>query len=67
MVLMSIGAFEKKEQMLQLRAKVLQAERERMSGAKTLSISNARQRLMERLNNIYDRNISNCFEGEQVY
>lgn len=64
---MSIGAFEKKEQMLQLRAKVLQAERERMSGAKTLSISNARQRLMERLNNIYDRNISNCFEGEQVY
>lgn len=66
-MLMSIGAFEKKEQMLQLRAKVLQAERERMSGAKTLSISNARQRLMERLNNIYDRNISNCFEGDQVY
>ncbi|RDW20207.1 prevent-host-death protein [Oceanobacillus arenosus] len=38
MVLMSIDAFEKREQILQLRAKVLQAEQERISGAETLSI-----------------------------
>ena len=35
LVLMSIDAFEKREQTLQLRAKVLQAEQERMDGAPT--------------------------------
>ena len=45
---MSIDAFEKREQILQLRAKVLQAEEERISGAKSLSISEARKRLRER-------------------
>ena len=39
MVLMSIDAFEKREQVLKLRAKVLQAEEERISGAKTMSVS----------------------------
>ncbi|NMA69471.1 MAG: type II toxin-antitoxin system Phd/YefM family antitoxin [Desulfitobacterium sp.] len=48
LVLMSIDAFEKREQILQLRAKVLQAEEERISGAKSLSISEARKRLRER-------------------
>ena len=33
LVLMSIEAFEKREQILQLRAKVLQAEQERLDGA----------------------------------
>lgn len=51
LVLMSIDAFEKREQMLQLRAKVLQAEAERMDNAPTLSISQARKQLRER---IYD-------------
>ena len=51
MVLMSIDAFEKREQMLKLRAKVLQAEEERINGAKTMSISEARKKL----------NIRNCF------
>lgn len=50
LVLMSIDAFEKREQILQLRAKVLQAEQERISGAETLSISEARKRLRERTN-----------------
>lgn len=52
MVLMSIEAFEKREQMLNLRAKVLQAEQERLDGAKTLSISEARKKLSERLDEV---------------
>lgn len=52
LVLMSIDAFEKREQMLQLRAKVLQAEQERIDGAETLSVSCARKRLRERINDI---------------
>lgn len=47
-VFMSIEAFEKREQMLELRAKVLQAEQERLSGAKTLSVSEARKELRKR-------------------
>lgn len=52
LVLMSIDAFEKREQMLQLRAKVLQAEQERLDGVDTLSISQARSRLRERVNEL---------------
>lgn len=52
LVLMSIDAFEKREQMLQLRAKVLQAEQERINGAETLGISQARKQLRERINDI---------------
>lgn len=52
LVLMSIDAFEKREQMLQLREKVLQAEQERIDGAETLSVSQARKKLRERINDI---------------
>ena len=52
MVLMSIDAFEKREQVLKLRAKVLQAEEERISGAKTMSVSEARKKLRERVGEI---------------
>ena len=52
LVLMSIDAFEKREQMLKLREKVLQAEQERVSGAKTVSISQARKQLAERIDDI---------------
>ena len=52
LVLLSIEAYEKKEQMLNLRSKVLQAEQERIDGAKTLSVSEAREKLKERLNGI---------------
>ena len=48
LVLMSIDAFEKREQMLQLRARVLQAEQERIDGQPTNSVSEARKRLRER-------------------
>ena len=52
LVLMSIYAFEKREQILQLRAKVLQAEQERISGAETLSVSEARRKLRERADEV---------------
>lgn len=52
LVLMSIDAFEKREQMLQLRAKVLQAEQERMDGEPTISVSEARKRLRGRISEV---------------
>lgn len=52
MVLMSIDAFEKREQMLQLKAKILQAEQERMDGEPTISVSEARKRLRERASEV---------------
>lgn len=52
LVLMSIDAFEKREQMLQLRARVLQAEQERMDGEPTISVSEARERLRERASEV---------------
>ena len=52
LVLMSIDAFEKREQMLQLRAMVLRAEQERMDGESTISVSEARKRLRERANEV---------------
>ena len=45
---MNIDAFEKREQALELRAKIMQAEEERLNGAKTRSISEARKGLRER-------------------
>ena len=47
-VFMNIDAFEKREQALDLRAKIIQAEEERLTGAKTRSISEARKELRER-------------------
>lgn len=52
LVLMSIDAFEKREQTLQLRARVLQAEQERIEGKPSISISEARGRLKERASEI---------------
>ncbi len=49
MVLMSIEAFEKREQILELREHVLQAEQERLNGEKTMSVAEARKGLRERL------------------
>ena len=44
-VFMDLEAFERREQQLELRARVLQAEWERISGAKTMSIREAREAL----------------------
>jgi len=51
-VFMNIDAFEKREQILTLREKILQAEQERLNGAETLSISEAKNRLREYANEI---------------
>lgn len=48
MVLMSIEAFEKREQILELQGRVLQAEQERLNGEKTMSVAEARKALRER-------------------
>ena len=48
LVLMDIDAFEKREQVFQLRNKVMLAEQERLFGAGTISIQEARDRLKER-------------------
>lgn len=47
-VFMNIDAFERREQALELRLKVLQAEEERLRGEKTRSIQKARRELIER-------------------
>lgn len=52
LVLMSIDTYEKREQMLELRERILQAEQERLNGAQTLSVSEARKKLKERVNEI---------------
>ena len=51
-VVMSIEAFERREQILELRSKELQAEQERIAGEPTLTVSEARIKLRERLNGI---------------
>jgi prevent-host-death family protein len=52
LVLMSLEAFEKREQLLKFREKILLAEQERLDGSDTLSISQARKRLRERINDV---------------
>ena len=49
---MNIEAFVIREQALELRAKIMQAEEERLNGAKTRSISEARKGLRERAGTI---------------
>lgn len=51
-VFMNIDAFEKREQMLKLREKVLQAEQERLNKEETLSVSEARKKLKERIHGL---------------
>ena len=52
LVVMNIEAFEKREQMLELREKVLKAEQERIEGQPTMSVAEARRRLRERVNEV---------------
>ena len=51
-VFMNIDAFEKREQMLKLREKVLQAEQERLNKEETLSVAEARKKLKERIHDL---------------
>ena len=49
---MSLEAFEQREQLLQLRSRVLRAEEERVRGDKTVGIAEARKMLKERIDEI---------------
>ena len=49
LVVMDIDAFERREQVLELCSKILQAEEERLRGDKTMSISEAQKKLRERI------------------
>ena len=44
-VFMDMEAFERREQLLDLRARILQAEEDRLRGTKTMSIAEAREAL----------------------
>lgn len=52
-VAMNVDTFEKREQMLKFRVKVLQAEQERIEGAETMRVLEARKQLRERVKVIY--------------
>ena len=52
LVVMNIEAFEKREQMLKLRERVLKAEQERIEGQPTMSVAESRRRLRERANEV---------------
>ena len=52
LVIMSIDTYEKREQILKLRAKILQAEQERINGAETISVAKARKRLRKRVDEV---------------
>lgn len=49
-VVMSIEAFEKREQILKLRSKIMFAESLRLSGEPTVSLEEARKRIGEKYN-----------------
>ena len=52
-VAMNVDTFEKREQMLKFRVKVLQAEQERIEDAETMRVLEARKQLRERVKVIY--------------
>ena len=52
LVVMNIEAFEKGEQLLKLRERVLEAEQERIERQPTVSVAEARRRLRERTNEV---------------
>ncbi|MDI6601039.1 type II toxin-antitoxin system Phd/YefM family antitoxin [Calorimonas adulescens] len=51
LVVMSIEAFEKREQLIRLRSKLMAAEQSRLSGEPTVSLDEAKRRLEEKYNN----------------
>lgn len=66
MVLMSIDAFEKREQMLELRSRVLKAEEERIRGDKTYSIDEVREMLAARVATNDRQDESASYVAEEV-
>ncbi len=52
LVVLSIEAFERREELLKLRTNILKAEEERIMGASVLSVAQARAKLKERVNDL---------------
>lgn len=50
LVVMSMESFEKREEMLKLRAKIMIAENERLSGKQSISFDEVKQRLEVKFN-----------------
>ena len=50
-IIMSIEAYEKREQLLKLQSKLKIAEQSKISGAPSISLDEARTRLQEKYNN----------------
>lgn len=50
-VIMSIEAFEKRDQLLKLQSKLKSAEQDKISGKPNISLDDARTRLQEKYNN----------------
>jgi len=50
LVVMSIEAFEKREAILDLREKLMEAEEQRLAGEPTLSLDEVHRRLKEKIN-----------------
>lgn len=50
-VIMSIEAFEKRDQLLKLQSKLKSAEQDKISGKPNISLDDARTRLKEKYNN----------------
>jgi len=50
LVVLSIDAYEKREQLLDIREKLLEAEAQRLAGAETYSIEETSKHLMELIN-----------------
>lgn len=51
LVVMSIDAFEKREELIRLKARLDAAEHSRLSGEHTISLEDARKRLAEKYHN----------------
>ncbi len=51
LVVMSIEAFEKRDQLLKLKAKLAMAEQSRLSGEPTVSLEDAKKRLEDKYRN----------------
>jgi len=50
LVIMSIEAFERRESMLDLHEKLLNAEQQRLSGESTISLDNAYKKIKDKIN-----------------
>ncbi|MBQ7657049.1 MAG: type II toxin-antitoxin system Phd/YefM family antitoxin [Clostridia bacterium] len=54
LVVMSIEAFEKHEQMMKMRERVMRAEAQRIAGEPTLSTEEVRKMLRDRIHKVHD-------------